>query len=168
MEKRGKRDVRGLDLPRRDGGLLVVGSELGGLGGDALEDVVDEGVQDRHGAVGDTGVGVNLLEDCDASAQKGGKEWHMRPGCTNGPNSCDPKMEPCPDAPGIEQLTLVDVAGVGLLPGLGALLLVAGGSSRLLAGLLLLSRSLAGRGLAAGGGGLLGLGGHDVGFEDGN
>lgn len=29
----------GLDLPRRDGGLLVVGSELGGLGGNALEDV---------------------------------------------------------------------------------------------------------------------------------
>jgi hypothetical protein len=44
---------------------------------------VDEGVQDRHGTVGDTGVGVNLLED------------------------------------------LVDVGGVGLLSGLGALLLLA-------------------------------------------
>lgn len=30
---------RGLDLPGRDGGLLVVGSKLGGLGGNALEDV---------------------------------------------------------------------------------------------------------------------------------
>ena len=30
---------RGLDFPRRDGGLLVVGSELGGLGGNALKDV---------------------------------------------------------------------------------------------------------------------------------
>ena len=30
---------RCLDLPGRDGRLLVVGSELGGLGGDALEDV---------------------------------------------------------------------------------------------------------------------------------
>ena len=30
---------RGLDLSGRDGGLLVVGSELRGLGSDALEDV---------------------------------------------------------------------------------------------------------------------------------
>jgi hypothetical protein len=30
---------RGLDLTRRDGRLLVVGSELGGLGCDALKDV---------------------------------------------------------------------------------------------------------------------------------
>ena len=29
----------GLDLPGGDGGLLVVGSKLGGLSGDALEDV---------------------------------------------------------------------------------------------------------------------------------
>lgn len=29
----------GLDFARGDGGLLVVGGELGGLGGDALEDV---------------------------------------------------------------------------------------------------------------------------------
>ena len=26
---------------------------------------IDEGVQDRHGAVGDTSVGVDLLEDCN-------------------------------------------------------------------------------------------------------
>jgi hypothetical protein len=57
-------DVRGLDLTRGDGGLLVVGGELGSLGGDALEDIVDKRVQDGHGAVGDTGVGVDLLEDC--------------------------------------------------------------------------------------------------------
>lgn len=56
-------NIRGLNLARRNGGLLVVGSELGGLGGDAFEDVVDEGVQDGHGAVGDTSVGVDLLED---------------------------------------------------------------------------------------------------------
>jgi len=54
---------RGLDLPRRDGGLLGVGSKLGGLGGNALEDVVDEGVENGHGAVGDTSVRMDLLED---------------------------------------------------------------------------------------------------------
>ncbi len=58
------------------------------------------------------------------------------------------------------KLTLVDVGGVGLLPGLGALLLVTRGRGGLLASLLLLSGSLASRGLAAGGGSLLGLGGH--------
>lgn len=56
-------NLRGLDLSGRDGGLLVVGSKLGGLSGNALEDVVDEGVQDGHGTVGDTGVRVDLLED---------------------------------------------------------------------------------------------------------
>ena len=56
-------DIRGLDFSRRDGGLLVVSGELGGLGCDALEDIVDEGVQDGHGTVRDTGVWVNLLED---------------------------------------------------------------------------------------------------------
>jgi hypothetical protein len=65
------------------------------------------------------------------------------------------------------KLTLVDVAGVGLLPGLGALLLVARGSGCLLASLLLLGGRLAGRGLAAGGGSLLGLGRHFGGDGDG-
>lgn len=50
---------------------------------------------------------------------------------------------------------LVDVGGVGLLSGLGALLLLARGSGGLLAGLLLLSGGLASRCLAGGGGGLL-------------
>lgn len=54
----------------------------------------------------------------------------------------------------MRRLTFVDVAGVGLLPGLGALLLLAGGGG-LLAGLLLLSRCLsASWGLAAGRGSL--------------
>jgi len=53
----------GLDLAGGDGGALVVGSELGGLTGDTLKDVVDEGVQDGHGLVGDTGIGVDLLQD---------------------------------------------------------------------------------------------------------
>ncbi len=48
-------------------------------------------------------------------------------------------------------LTLVDVRGIGFLPGLGALLLLTGGSSRLLAGFLLLSGCFAaGWGLATG------------------
>ena len=43
--------------------LLVVADELGGLEGDLLEDVVDEGVHDVHGSLGDASLGVNLLED---------------------------------------------------------------------------------------------------------
>ena len=52
-----------LHLTAGDGVLLVVVSEPGGLGGDALEDVVDEGVHDAHGLAGDAGVGVDLLQD---------------------------------------------------------------------------------------------------------
>ena len=52
----------GLDLAGGDGGLLVVAGELGGLGGELLEDVVDEGVHDGHGLGGDADVGVDLLE----------------------------------------------------------------------------------------------------------
>lgn len=51
--------------------------------------------------------------------------------------------------------TLVDVGGVGLLAGLGALLLVTGRGGGLLACLLLLGRSLASWCLAGGGGSLL-------------
>ena len=43
--------------------LLVVSDESGGLVGDLLEDIVDEGVHDGHGSLGDTSLGVNLLED---------------------------------------------------------------------------------------------------------
>ena len=53
----------GLDFSGGDGRLLVVPGELGGLPGDLLEDVVDEGVHDAHGLGGDSGVGVNLLEN---------------------------------------------------------------------------------------------------------
>jgi len=51
-----------LDLPARDGGALVVVGQTASLGGDALEDVVDEGVHDAHGLAGHTGVGVDLLQ----------------------------------------------------------------------------------------------------------
>lgn len=52
-----------LDLARGDGGALVDGGQLGGLGSETLEDVLDERVQDGHSLVGDTGVRVNLLQD---------------------------------------------------------------------------------------------------------
>jgi hypothetical protein len=37
----------GLDLSGRDGGLLVVSGKLGGLGGDALEDVCRKGMLEK-------------------------------------------------------------------------------------------------------------------------
>lgn len=43
--------------------LLVVSNELGGLEGDLLEDITNEGVHDVHGSLGDTSLGVDLLED---------------------------------------------------------------------------------------------------------
>jgi hypothetical protein len=51
-----------LDLPRGDGGPLVVVGKARGLGRDPLEDVVHEGVHDGHGLGGDAGVGVDLLQ----------------------------------------------------------------------------------------------------------
>ena len=53
----------GLDLSGGESVLLVVSDESGGLVGDLLEDIVDEGVHDGHGSLGDTSLGVNLLED---------------------------------------------------------------------------------------------------------
>ena len=50
----------GLDLARGHCGLLVVAGQLGGLSGNLLKDVVDEGVQDGHGLGADTRVGVHL------------------------------------------------------------------------------------------------------------
>ena len=52
----------GLDLPGGDGGPLVVVSEAAGFPGDALEDVIHEGVHDGHSLGADTSVGVHLLE----------------------------------------------------------------------------------------------------------
>lgn len=56
-------DLRCLDLSGGDSRLLVVRGQLRGLSSDTLEDVVDKRVQDGHGTVGDTGVGVNLLQN---------------------------------------------------------------------------------------------------------
>ena len=52
----------GLDLAGRDGGALVVVGETAGLGGDALEDVVYEGVHNAHSFARNPRVGVDLLE----------------------------------------------------------------------------------------------------------
>ena len=52
-----------LDLSGGESVLLVISNELGGLDGNLLIDVVDEGVHDGHGSLGDTSVWVNLLED---------------------------------------------------------------------------------------------------------
>ena len=52
----------GLDFPASDGRALVVVRKARRLGGDALEDVVDERVHDRHGLAGDSSVGMNLLQ----------------------------------------------------------------------------------------------------------
>lgn len=53
----------GLDLSAGDGGPSVVVGQTGGLSGDTLEDVIHEGVHDRHGLAGYTSVRVDLLED---------------------------------------------------------------------------------------------------------
>ena len=52
----------GLNLARSDGGLLVVTGKTARLGGNTLEDILDEGVHDLHSLLGDTSVGVNLLQ----------------------------------------------------------------------------------------------------------
>lgn len=53
----------GLDFAAGDGRPLVVVGQAGRLGGDALEDVVDEAVHDAHGLGGNASVGVDLLQD---------------------------------------------------------------------------------------------------------
>ena len=52
-----------LDLSGGESVLLVVSDELSRLGGNLLEDIVDEGVHDGHGFLGDSSLWVNLLED---------------------------------------------------------------------------------------------------------
>ena len=53
----------GLDLAGAEGVAAVVADEAGALGGNALEDIADEGVHDGHGLLGDASLGVDLLED---------------------------------------------------------------------------------------------------------
>ena len=53
----------GLDLAGGESVLLVVSDESGTLSGDLLEDIVDEGVHDGHGSLGDSSLWVHLLEN---------------------------------------------------------------------------------------------------------
>ena len=52
----------GLDFSAGDGRPTVVVCQTAGLGGDALEDVVHEGVHDGHGLGGNSSVRVHLLQ----------------------------------------------------------------------------------------------------------
>ena len=52
-----------LDFPGGKSSSLVEADELGSISGNAVEGVVDEGVHDVHGLLGNSDVGVHLLED---------------------------------------------------------------------------------------------------------
>ena len=53
----------GLDLAGGESVFLVISDKLAGFGSELLEDVSNEGVHDAHGSLGDTGLGVDLLEN---------------------------------------------------------------------------------------------------------
>ena len=53
---------RSLDFTGSEGLLLVVARQTDGLISHAIESVVDEGVHDGHGALGDASFGVDLLQ----------------------------------------------------------------------------------------------------------
>jgi len=63
-----------LDLPGRDGAPLVVAGESSSLLGNPLKDVVDERVHDDHGLLGDSSIGMNLLEDLEQHVSNGDQE----------------------------------------------------------------------------------------------
>ncbi len=52
-----------LDFPRGESPSLVEPDKFGALSGDPIESIVNEGVHDVHGLLGDTDVRVHLLED---------------------------------------------------------------------------------------------------------
>lgn len=61
---------RCLNLARRDGRLLVVRSQLGSFGSNALEDIIDERVQNRHRPVRDTGIRMDLFQYYKLKSEK--------------------------------------------------------------------------------------------------
>lgn len=52
-----------LDLSATQSRFLIVGGQLASLSGNTFKNIIDEGVHDGHTLLGDTGVGVDLLED---------------------------------------------------------------------------------------------------------
>ena len=62
----GKEELNGsLDLSGAEGSSLVESNELGRFEGDSLEGIVNEGVHDVHGLLGDTNIRVDLLQDLE-------------------------------------------------------------------------------------------------------
>jgi len=60
----GEEELNGsLDFTRGEGSSLVISDELRGFQSDSFEDIVNEGVHDVHGLLGDTSIGMDLLED---------------------------------------------------------------------------------------------------------
>jgi hypothetical protein len=51
-----------LDFAATERRLLVVGSKLSGFRSNTLKDIVNEGVHDRHSLLGNSGIGVHLLQ----------------------------------------------------------------------------------------------------------
>ncbi len=112
---------------------------------------VDEGVENRHRTVRDARIWVNLFQDwVEQLAMQ-----HCRDG------KSDEGARRIEGGSQGRDCTFVDVGRVCLLPGLGALFLVACGSGGFLASFLLFGGRLAGGRLAAGGGSFLSLGRHD-------
>ena len=52
-----------LDFSGRESSSLVESDELGSFSGNSVKSIMDEGVHDVHGLLGDTNVRVDLLED---------------------------------------------------------------------------------------------------------
>jgi hypothetical protein len=53
----------GLNFPRRQRGLFVVGGKLPCLAGDPIEDIVDEGIHNGHSLFGNPRVGMDLFQN---------------------------------------------------------------------------------------------------------
>ncbi|GIM08848.1 hypothetical protein Vretimale_12811, partial [Volvox reticuliferus] len=61
----------GLNLARRDGGLLNIAAQPGGLSSNFLEDVIIKAVHNRHGLGADAGIGMHLLQHLENIELKG-------------------------------------------------------------------------------------------------
>ena len=75
----------GLDFSGRESGLLVVAAQFASFGSDTLEDIVDEGVHDAHGLLGDARLGVHLWE----RVREGGRPRRGSDGPAGAPTRLD-------------------------------------------------------------------------------